>query len=82
MKNISRACICSSGIPVGACASVSKAPVSSGNEFQVVHMAFFAWPTNADTVSYPVSGWNILDGQVISQVPNRKTFCALPARSK
>jgi len=59
MTNLSIACILSSGIPVGACASVSKAPVSSGNQFQVVHAVFFPWATNADTVSHPVRAWNI-----------------------
>ena len=44
---------------MGACASVIKAPVSSGNEFQVVHAVVFPWPTNANTVSHPVSAWNI-----------------------
>ena len=59
MTNLSIACILSSRIPVGACARVSQAPVSSGNEFQVVHVVFFPWPKNADTVSDPVSAWNI-----------------------
>ena len=47
-----------SGISVGACASSSSASVSSGNEFHVAHAVFFPRPTNADTVSHPVSAWN------------------------
>ena len=44
-----------SGISVGACASSSSASVSSGNEFYVAQTVFFPCPTNADTVSHPVS---------------------------
>ena len=48
-----------SGISIGACASSSSAPVSSGNEFPVAQAVFFPCPTNADTVSHPVSAWSI-----------------------
>ena len=58
MTNLSMTRMACSEISVGACASSSSALVSSGNEFHTAHAVFLPCPTNADTVSHPVSAWN------------------------
>ena len=55
MMNLSIICMACSDISVGACASFSSALVSSEKEFHATHEVFLPYPTNADTVSYPVS---------------------------
>ena len=52
-------CMHCSEISAGACASSRSAVVRSGNEFHIAQAVFLPCPKNPDTVSQPVSAWNI-----------------------
>ena len=57
--NLSMAFMASSVTLAGESANFSSVPVSSGNDFQMVHAVFFPCPTKDDTVSQPIIAWNI-----------------------